>query len=516
MHDNFRFETLALATALLAAPAAGGDWPQWGHDQTRNMVASETGMPTTFDLGGYVGMSDEIDLSKTTNIAWIARLGSQTYGNPTVADGRVFIGTNNDAPRDPRFKGDRSVVYCLDERDGSLIWQLNIPKLGTGQVSDWEFVGICSSPTVDGDRVYLVSNRGEVLCLDVNGMADGNDGYQDEGRYLAWPSQEPMDVASTDGDIIWLLDMLDECGVFPHSIASSSVLVVGERLWVTTSNGVDVGHVGTPAPSAPCLVLVDKNTGQLLAQEASGLSERMFHCNWTSPAYLKTDTTEAAIFGGPDGWVYAFRPEPIEGPDGRQVLDEAWRFDANPAEYRIKDGEELKYATREGPSEVLGTPVVHDGLVYASIGQDPEHGEGAGNLVCIDPTGEGDVTSTKRVWSYGKINRSISTLSIADGLLFAADYSGFVYCLDAKTGEEYWIHDTFAHIWGSTLLADGKLYIGNEDGFLTILPAAKELDPDAVVEVNMTSPIYSSPIAANGTLYVGTHTHLFAIRESRE
>jgi outer membrane protein assembly factor BamB len=507
---------ILVAAAILAGTtslAVAGDWPQWGHDQSKNMVSGETDMPSSFDLGGYVGMTDDIPLEDTKNIAWIAKLGSQAYGNPTVSNGRVFVGTNNDSPRDARYTGDRSAVYCLDEKDGSLIWQLSIPKLGTGKVSDWEFLGICSSPTVDGDRVYLVSNRCEVLCLDVNGMANGNDGYQDEGKYLAWPAEEPMEVTETDGDIIWILNMIDECGVFPHNITSSAILVTGDRLWVTTSNGVDYGHVETPAPMAPCLILVDKNTGELLGEEASGLSQRIYHANWTSPAYLKTDATELAIFGGPDGWVYAFEPEPVDDEDGYKVLAEAWRFDANKPEYRVKDGKELKYATRGGPSEVLGTPIVYDGLVYALIGQDPEHGEGVGNLVCIDPTGEGDVTSSKQVWSYGKINRSISTMSAADGLLFAADYSGFVYCLDAKTGEEYWVHDTFAHIWGSTLLADGKVYIGNEDGILTILPAAKELNKDDVIEITMASPIYASPIAANKTLYVGTHTHLFAIRE---
>ena len=59
--------------------------------------------------------------------------------------------------------------------------------------------------------------------------------------------------------------------------------------------------------------------------------------------------------------------------------------------------------------------------------------------------------------------------------------------------------------------ADGKVYVGNEDGIMTILPATKELDEDAIVEVDMYSPIYASAVAANGTVYVASHTHLFAI-----
>jgi len=493
-----------LTLAALAGPAAAQDWPMWGHDETRNMTSDVTGLPDEFVAGEFVGTTDEIAMATTENVKWIAKLGSQSYGNPTVANGRIFVGTNNDTPRDPRFEGDRSTVYCFEEDTGEFLWQLCVPKLGTGKVSDWEFLGICSSPTVEGDRVYLVTNRCEVMCLDVDGMADGNDGFQEEGLYNAWPATEPMEVTALDADIVWVTNMIDECGVFPHNITTSSVLVTDEHLWASTSNGVDYGHVETPAPNAPSLIQLDKETGEILGEEQSGLSRRIFHSNWSSPAYLRTDDEELCIFGGPDGRLYAFEPEPVEGDDGWPILDLAWQFDCNPPEYRMKDGEPIRYTDRYGPSEVLGTPIVNDGLVYAVIGQDPEHGEGVGNLVCVDAEGN-------EVWSYRKINRSMSTSAVYDGMLFTADFSGFVYCLDAKTGEEHWVHDTLGHIWASPLVVDGKVFIGNEDGYMTIIPATKAYDKEDVVEVDMISPVYSSAIAANGVLYVATHTHLFAI-----
>ncbi len=518
MNERSKIAFAALGFLSLGGVADGaGDWPQWGHDQTKNMTCDETGLPDDFLAGDFIGSSDEIDFSTTKNVRWIAKVGSQCYGNPTVADGRVYVGTNNDVPRDPRMQGDRCAVYCLDEKTGDFLWQFNAPKLGTGKVSDWEYLGICSSPSVDGNRVYFVSNRCEVVCLDVEGMANGNDGaFQEEGQYMAGPGKEPLEVTKTDADIIWVLNMIDECGVFPHNITSSAINVVGDQLWVSTSNGVDYGHVETPAPFAPCLILVDKNTGELLAEEASGMSQRILHGNWTSPAYLKSDSLDLAIFGGPDGVCYAFSPKPTEDDDGYPILDEIWRMDCNPPEYRMKDGKAVKYATRAGPSEILGTPVVHNNRVYTAIGQDPEHGEGLGNFVCIDASKEGDITQTGKVWSYQKINRSLSTPAVRDGLVFIPDYSGFVYCLDAETGKEYWVHDTFGHIWGSPLVADGKVYIGNEDGYLSIIPARKEYKKEDVKEIDMGSPIYSSPIAANGTLFVGSHTHLFAIEQAKE
>jgi outer membrane protein assembly factor BamB len=506
-----RWTLPAAVAALCAAPAltqGSGDWPQWGRNASRNMVANVKGLPAVFKPGKFAGRGDEIDFATTENVRWIAKLGSQSYGNPTVANGRVYVGTNNESPRDPRFVGDHSLVYCLSEETGELIWQLTVPKLGTGKVSDWEFLGICSSPAVEGDRVYLVTNRCEVACLDVHGMANGDDGpFTNEGQYMAGPGKPPLEVQSTDADILWLMNMIDECGVFPHNITSCSVMIVGDRIWTSTSNGVDYGHVETPAPNAPSLIVVDKKTGKLLGEEASGLSQRILHSNWSSPAWLATDDVRLGIFGGPDGVVYAFHPDPVEADDGLAVLKEAWRHDCNPAEYRAKDGAPIKYATPRGPSEVLATPVTAHGRVYAVIGQDPEHGEGIGNLVCIDAKG-------KEVWSYRKIKRSMSTLSVTDEFVFAADYSGFVYCLDAHTGKEYWVHDTTAHIWGSTLVADGRVYIGTEDGFLVVLPARREYDKDAVVEIDFSSPIYSSPVAANGTLYVATGTHLYAIAKA--
>ena len=510
MNETSRSLFAPLALVTLAPAALAQDWPMWGHDETRNMVSSVTGLPATFEAGKFKGATDEVDMTTTENVLWVAKLGSQSYGNPTVAGGRIYVGTNNDVPRDPRMQGDRSVVYCLDEKTGDFLWQLNVPKMGTGKVSDWEFLGICSSPTVEGDRVYLVTNLCEVICLDAKGMADGNDGpFKDEGAYMGGKGKPALEVTDTDADILWTFNMIDECGVFPHNITSSSVLVAGDNLWVATSNGVDYGHVETPAPFAPSMIVVNKHTGELVAEEASGLSQRIFHSNWSSPTYLRTDDVELGIFGGPDGVLYAFEPTPIEDDEGYPILKEAWSFDCNPAEYREKDGKKLKYATRNGPSEILGTPIVYDGHVYAVIGQDPEHGEGVGNLTCVDPQGN-------EVWSYRKIWRSLSTLAAHDGLLFAADFSGYVYCIDAKTGEEYWVHDTMAHIWGSPLVADGRVFIGNEDGYLTMLPASKDYAKENVIEVDMTSQIFSSPIAANGVLYVATHTHLYAIGNERD
>ena len=103
--------------------------------------------------------------------------------------------------------------------------------------------------------------------------------------------------------------------------------------------------------------------------------------------------------------------------------------------------------------------------------------------------------------------------------MIASDYTGYVYCLDAATGKEHWVYDTKAHMWSSPFVADGKVYIGDEDGDLTVLPLKADFDPkkdDPIFETNMLVPIYSTPVVANGTLYVGTQTHLYAIEAPKK
>src|SRR5207245_6640660 len=116
-------------------------------------------------------------------------------------------------------------------------------------------------------------------------------------------------------------------------------------------------------------------------------------------------------------------------------------------------------------NEVIGTPVIYEDKVFIANGQDPEHGEGVGHLYAIDATKRGDITTSGRVWQYDKIRRSISTASIVDGLLYIPDFSGFLHCLDVKTGQTVWTHDKFVVVWCSMLVVVGSLYHWTEDDY---------------------------------------------------
>lgn len=492
---------ILLCGLLIAPMAIAEDWSMWGRTVERNMV-SPAAVTIPLDLApGERTEAGTIDPATQNHVRWTAKLGSQAYGNVTVANGHALLGTNNAAPRDPASKGDRSVVIAFAEKGGDFLWQLAIPKLGAGKVSDWEFLGICSSPQIEGDRAYVVTNRCEVIAIDLKGMANGNQGFQDEAKYLGVP-----ETTEITGDILWKFDMRDEVGVFPHNITSSSVLIVGDHLYVTTSNGVDWTHTNIPNPQAPALIRLNKNNGKLTGEEGAGISKTMLHANWSSPAYAVFDGKPTVVFGDASGYLWGFGHETKKKDEGYDILQTRWQVDVNPPEYRKDaEGQPIKYAEYQGPSEIIATPVIHEGLIYITIGQDPEHGEGVGALTCVDPT---KPDGEQIVWQYKKIMRSISTVSVADGLVYAADFSGKIHCLDAKTGAVKWVHATGSHIWGSTLVVDGKVLIGDESGKLTILEAGPE--KKVLREIDFGAPIYSSPVVANQTLYIATQDWLWA------
>jgi hypothetical protein len=510
------------------------DWPQWGGSSFKNNTPPGENIPYDWDV------------KSGKNIKWKAALGSQSYGNPVVANGKVFVGTNNGHGYVKRYPSnvDLGCLICFEEETGAFLWQHSNPKLPTGRVHDWPLQGICCSPYVDGERLWYVTSRGEVACLDVNGFYDG----VNNGPYKAEPNEN-----TDEADVIWLYNMMDELGVSQHNMCSCSIAASGDILFVNTSNGLDESHLNLPAPNAPSFFAMNRNTGKVLWTDKSP-GTNILHGQWSSPTYAEIAGVKQVIFAGGDGWVYSFAPEG-DGEGNSKLL---WKFDCNPKDSKwIVEGS----GTR---NNIIATPVVYDDLLYVAVGQDPEHGEGIGNLWCINPAGaEGDVSPTLVVdkdgnplphrrlqalieadgdkelpnpksavhWHFQELDidgdgeiayeeemhRAVGTTTIKDDILYIADFSGIVYCIDAKASDEnknptiYWTHDMLSPAWGSPLVVDGKVYIGDEDGDLTIFKHGKE--KEIINEIYMEDSIKGTPIVANNVLYIMTLKTLYAITE---
>ncbi len=505
----------------LASPAGkpkddpgGRAWHMYGGTPGRNMVNTvERNLPATWET------PDSKD-KQGKNVKWAVELGSQSYGNPVVYGARIFLGTNNGGLRNPRdgkkpampgedpVPEDKGIVMCLREADGKFLWQAVHDKLAAGRVNDWPEQGVCSSPYVEGDRLYYVSNRCELVCADVEGLANGNQGMQDE-KYKT----------PTDADFIWVYDMMDELGVFPHNLAVCSPLIIGDLIYIVTGNGHDETHENIPAPRAPSFIAVNKKTGKLAWKDSSP-GDKILHGQWSNPAYAEINGKPQVIFPGGDGWLYA-----LNATDGKLV----WKFDCNPkaSKYILGGG-----GTR---NEIIATPVVYENRVYVAVGQDPEHGNGVGHLWCIDPSKATDThkdlspvndnfdhkaevnKNSGLVWHFGgtdaqgKIifHRTMSTCALHDGHCYAASLYGAVVCLDAKTGQKHWEEDTKSAIWGSPYVVDGKVYQGTEDGEVWVYQFGKE--KKLLGKNDMKNPVYSTPIAVNGVLYVMSRSNLYAI-----
>ncbi|CAN5762980.1 hypothetical protein BH11VER1_BH11VER1_31820 [soil metagenome] len=487
-----------LVVALLAVAARAADQPQWGTAWTRNMVSTETHLAADFDP--VTGK----------NIRWTADLGTETHGTPMVASGRVYIGTNNANPRDPKHQGDRGVLMCLDEKDGHLLWQLVTPKRDEDKYFDWPNTGMSSPVTVEGDRVYVVTNRGEVVCLDANGMGNGNDGpFKNESDYLTPHDQPTVTPGPLDGDILWKLDLPAEAGIWPHDGAHSSILILGDYLYLNSGTGVDNTHKIIRTPDAPSLIVIDKKTGKLLARDDEHIAPDIFHCTWSSPALIEVKGRPLILFCGGNGVIYAFDPLPPGISSGEvHLLKKVWQFDFDPDAPK-QDIHSYLQNRQEGPSDIYGMPVFHEGRLYVCGGGDVFWGKNDAWLRCIDPSGEGDITKKGLVWSYALNKHTMSTAAVSDGLVYVTDTQNTLHCVDAVTGQGVWTHEMNGSFWASPLVADGMVYVGTRKGNFTVLAAGRE--KMVLSNLELKSPISATTTVANGTVYVATMKQLFAI-----
>ena len=350
--------------------------------------------------------------------------------------------------------------------------------------------------------------------------------------------------------------MMSELGVSPHNVCTCTVAQWRDRLFVITGNGVGESH-RPELSDAPSFISLDKKTGELIWSDHSP-GQNVLHGQWASPIVARLAGTTQVLFPGGDGWLYSF--DPMGTPDGKGKL--LWKFDCNP-----KDSKWI-LGGRGTRNNLLMAPTIHNGLVYITTGQDPEHGEGQGRLWCIDPSGHGDVSpelvfnrsdplvpiAHKRdqacvadegdftrpnpnsavVWQFeeedvdgdGEIDfiermgRSFSSVEIQDDLLFVSETTGVLHCLDPNTGQQHWAYDLFAGSYGSPVIAGEHVYMGDEDGEIAIFKASS--DPavampggNPIAEMLCDRSIYGTMNVKDNVMYIVTQREIIAVGEPK-
>ena len=456
---------------LQSGTALAEDWPMYGRDRSRNPVSPEKNAPSSWDT------------SSGRNIKWKAKLGVQTFGDPVIANGLVWIGTTTeDGTGRPPLTEELAVLKCFRESDGKLMYEYIVsPKAGMTRIGVKTFNG---SPLVEEGKLWFTTLTGEVHCLDI----------------------EPL-IQRGEAVKIWRRDMAEEFGVFPRypymadgrtcSIAAS----YKNRIYVITGNGVGPDFRDVPAPEAPSLICFDKETGKELWTDNSP-GDGVLYGQWGSPLVAEINGRGQVITPQGDGWLRSF-----DALTGELI----WKLNINTG-----------VTQRQDRNHFLAAPVLYENKVYIAGGQSMEEGEGPRQLFCIDPTKAGDISpevekngkagpneNSGVLWSYAGIERCRSLVAIHEGLLVANGLNGFVRCLDARSGQVFWEHDTRSQVYGSPLIVDGKVYVTTVDGEVFVFAFQKE--KSLLTQLKMPTYIFSSPVYANGALYIAASETLYAI-----
>ena len=277
--------------------------------------------PARFVRAGEKLANGTIDPATARNVRWGVKLGNAIYSTPSIAQGKVFVGG---------MEQGNGIFVCLEAATGRLLWKWKAPakkfpkdidgfNLGIHEIPPQ--MGVCSTAAIEGGRVYFVSHRFEVVCLEANGLAGTESG---EAR------------------VLWTFDMQERAGVFPCDTANGSPVIVGDLLYVQTSNGIDRNSFSEPekeknrkfpAPDAPNVIGLDKRTGRLVATDDTRIADHLLHGQWSSLSLGKVGGRELLFFGGGDGCCYAFEAL-ARAPEQPVRLKPVWWYDCIPPEYK--------------------------------------------------------------------------------------------------------------------------------------------------------------------------------------
>ena len=416
---------LLYSTAAFAESSASFDWPQWqGPDRTA--VSKETGLLQEWPKDG-------------PPLAWKTTGLGKGMGGIAVSSGRIYT-TGDDAEN-------TAWLYVFNESDGKPAWSAKIgPGGNPGNV--FKPFGPRATPTVDGDRLYILSQTGDLVCF------------------------------TTDkGEEVWRVNYVkDFGGIMPVWGFSESPLVDGEKI------------ICTPGGADALLMALDKETGKPIwkCKVPEGRTGNRGFLGTSGAAY---SSAIAVDFEGVRQYVQltATTLVGVAASDGKLL----WRYDHASNTHRIN----------------CTTPLYHDGIVYAASAYDA-----GGGAVKLSKDASGAFTAEEVFFTPKMKNHHGGMMIVDKCLYGAAggNEGGFLVCLDLATGKELWTERRAPK--GSLMMADERLYLRTERGELILIEPNRERyvergrfqQPDRTRE-----QAWTHPVIANGKLYVRDQDVLF-------
>lgn len=393
------------------------DWPQWqGPD--RNAISKERGLLQTWPDGGPA-------------LVWKAKDIGIGMGGVAVSKGRIYTSGDGDG---------KSWVFALKESTGELIWKAELGRGGEVGMSVTP-PGPRGTPTVDGDRLYIMNQFGELACF------------------------------TTDGKQVWRTDFVKDFGAsVPTWGYAESVLIDGDKL------------ICSPGAPDGAIMALNKMTGKVIwrSEVPARLSQNSSQGGRGSEAGASYASIIAIDFEGVRQYVQftAVTLAGFSATDGKLL----WQYD--PVAARI----------------TCSTPIYHDGLVFGSSAYD-----GGGGAVKLSKEAGGRIKATEVFFTNHMRNHHGGMIVVDGALYGAAggNEGGFLVCLDFKTGQVLWRERQAPK--GSLAMADGRLYLRAESGTMILIEPNREKyiergrfeQPDRTRE-----PAWPHPVIANGKLYI--------------
>ncbi|HZM92296.1 MAG TPA: PQQ-binding-like beta-propeller repeat protein [Vicinamibacterales bacterium] len=353
-----------------------------------------------------------------------------------------------------------------------------------------------STPIVWGDHVFLNVGEGSNLALWAVDRTSGAVRWKrplggGNRRMMKQQMSSPSPV--TDGRWVWIMtgtgvlkafdfggkelwgrDIQADYGRFGLQWGyASSPLLFEDSLYVQVLHGM---HTDDPS----YLLRIDKATGKTMWRVLRTTRARFESPDaYTTPALLRHgNSTEIVITGG----------DVVTGHDPA-TGQELWRADGlNPS--------------NDGSYRIVASPVVHGDLLFAPSRERP--------LLALKPGGRGDVTKSHVLWSFN--NGPDVPTPVTDGTyLYSINDRGILYCLDARTGKVVYGPQRLrnATYSGSAVLADGKIYITDEDGVTTVIRSGPKFE--LLSENDLQDYTLSSPAVSDGQIFVRTASFIYAI-----